>query len=208
MGPEHTLVVPRCSLAVILATALAATSARAQPLADGPPSASLERALRLFEDERYAEARPLFERAAYGGEEIASQRERARFFLGKTLFRLGRFADALVPFDAIAQRGPAHPYFEQGFSWLLELHPRVPATSEARLLAAIGRYEDRHADRFDLPESRETFATACYLLGRARFAAGRYGEARRLFQRVPEGTRASAAAHEWTQRTLATVGPQ
>lgn len=197
------------ALPILACLLLLAGAAHAQPPADGPPSDSLARALRAYQAERYEEARPLFEASATGRQpEATTQRQRAQAFLAKTLFHLDRWVDALAAFEVIAQAGSAHPYFDPSFHWLVELHEHLPPASEPQLVGVIGRYEEAIIDRDYGPSNREGLATACYLLGRARYAAGRYFDALRLFRRVPEQTRVSRAAEAWHRRTLATVGPQ
>lgn len=196
-----------CAFLVVLAV-LTAAPAYAQAPADGPPSAGLQAALRAYQAERFAEALPLFEASASGRQpEAPAQQQRAQVFAGRTLVFLQRWTEALAVFAVIARAGSGHNYFHAAFPRLVELHERVPLASEPTLIEAIGHYEEREIGTFDRSD-RERIATAYYLMGRARHAAGRYVEALSLFRRVPDGARVTSAAREWHRRTLAAVGPQ
>ncbi len=189
---------------------LNARPAAAQPPADGDPSPELERALRAYAAERYGEAVPLLEASATGRRpEATNQRQRADLYLGRALYHLHRYGEALDAFARIASAGRAHLHYDQVFHWLIELHERLPPAAEPRLVAAIGHYPDAFLERYrGQTNDRDRLATADYLRGRAHYDAGRYYDALRLFRAVPDDTRVGGAARTWHRRTLATVGPQ
>lgn len=196
------------TLVVALVIGVCAATADAQP-ADGPPSETLAMAMRLYQQERYADARPLFAAAAAGTTSDApAGRQRGEFFLGKTLYHLRLYRESLGAFDRITRAGAAHMYFAPTLQWLTQLHPRVGPRLEPTVIQCVGRYDERAVAMLDTPETREVLATARYLLGRARYQQRRYAESLRLLDAVPPNARVSLAAQRWAARARATVGPQ
>ncbi|MCB9596109.1 MAG: tetratricopeptide repeat protein [Sandaracinaceae bacterium] len=194
---------------VALALSLLAGVAQAQPAAEGPPSETLSQALRLYSQERYDDARPLFEAVARGRtEDPVNQQQRGELYFARVCVHLRRYPEAIGALERIAASGPDNVSYRSAFHWIVDLHGRAPPGLEPRLITAIGHYHDDALGEYTQPEARVIFATGAYLLGRARVEQHRYEEALALFRRVPENTRVSAPAREWTHRVLATIGPQ
>src|SRR5262245_48260996 len=83
----------------------------------GPPSKTLERAKKLYDKGDYYSGSIEFDKVMKGNEDSEANKQRAEFFLGKTLFHLKFYAAALVHFDNIVQKGPSHKYFRRTLQW-------------------------------------------------------------------------------------------
>jgi hypothetical protein len=144
--------------ALVIAALLAAT-AHAGPLADAikreatdkvtsdvlpsPTSEMLERALRLYDRMRFAEALPALRKVLdKESGETEFNRQRATFFVGKTLFNLKRYREALTTFDSIAERGEPHPYCRKTMVWLFALSRYMEPGPHSPVAAAMARYPD------------------------------------------------------------------
>ena len=68
----------------------------------------------------------------------AKNKQRAEFFMGKTLYQMGFYAGSLAYFDKIVQAGDNHTYHGATLKWLAALSRVLPETSG--ILA-----EDRYA---------------------------------------------------------------
>ena len=112
----------------------------AKPPAEGPPSEALANALRLYQDKRYPEAAVQFQRIIEGEvKDSEGNKQKAQFFLGKTLFHLEYYQSALSVFDEISQVGKAHLFFDQTLQWLAQLASQLP--EPAGIIEKVGRYD-------------------------------------------------------------------
>ncbi len=158
------------------------------PPAEGPPSETLANALRLYQQERYAESAVQFQRVVEGGtDDAAANRQKAEFFLGKALYHLRFYQLALVVFDAIGEAGTSHLYFDQTLSWLAQLASQLP--EPAGIIEKVGRYGVDQLEQFNTPESEELYSQLLYLMGRFKYKNNELDEAVNLFGRVDRGSR-------------------
>jgi hypothetical protein len=102
-------------------------------------TATLEEGLALFEKKKYHEAAKLFYQATLDETpEAAAFKQKAEFFLGKSLYSMGYLSASLAYFQRIAQSGPEHSYYRATLKYLAALANRLP--NDAPLLDLIGLY--------------------------------------------------------------------
>ena len=148
----------------------------------GPPSKVLERALKLYDAEDYANASIELNKVIEGqsGDDEANK-QRAEFFMGKTLFNMKYYSASLSYFDKIVQKGPNHRYYQKTLQWLASLSRFLPES--AGVLEKIGNYTKADLDQPALEPVRDELY---YLLGRYHYAKGNFKDAIDLFESVPE----------------------
>ena len=122
--------------------AAAAPAAKAAPAAaapaEGPPSEALANGLRLYKEERYPEASVQFQRIVEGEtRDAAGNKQKAQFFLAKSLYHLKYYQSALAIFDEISQMGKGHIYYDQTLQWLAQLASQLLRTG-IEGLAGVG----------------------------------------------------------------------
>lgn len=181
------------AIALISAAALfiAAPAAFAQPKDDemefqpdeiknSPPSKTLERAAKLYDKEDYYSASIEFKKVLEGETQDSEvNRQRAEFFMGKTLYQLKYYAASLAYFDRIVQAGDVHRYYDATLKWLAALSRVLPETSG--ILEKIGTYDPAQLDQPIMAEVRDELY---YLLGRHFYRRGEFDQAIALFTRV------------------------
>ena len=148
----------------------------------GPPSKVLERALKLYDAEDYANASIELNKVVEGqsGDDEANK-QRAEFFMGKTLFNMKYYSASLSYFDRIVQKGPNAP--------LLPEDAAVAGVAVALPAGVGGRArEDRQVHQRDLdqPALEPVRDELYYLLGRYHYQKGNFKDAIELFSSVPE----------------------
>jgi len=146
----------------------------------GPPSKTLERAVKLYDKKDWYSASIELEKVISG--ESGANKQRAEFFMGKTLYQLGFYAGALKYFVAIVEAGPAHTYHAATLKWLAALSRVLPETSG--ILEKIGTYDPSALEDPIMSEVRDELY---YLLGRnfyKRGGDGDFAKAIELFGRV------------------------
>src|SRR5215471_10473547 len=147
----------------------------------GPPaSKTLDRAKKLYDKGDYYSASIEFDKALKGNEDSEPNKQKAAFFMGKTLFHLHYYAPALVRFDAIVQKGPSHRYYRRTLQWLAALAEVLPES--AGILKKIGKYS---LDDLEDPGLAPVRAKLYYLLGRYYYESGQLDQAITLFRKVP-----------------------
>jgi tetratricopeptide (TPR) repeat protein len=148
----------------------------------GPASKVLDRALKLYDAQDYPNASIELNKVVEGqsGDDEAN-RQRAEFFMGKTLFNMKYYSASLSYFDRIVQKGPAHRYYQKTLQWLASLSRFLPES--AGVLEKIGKYTKSDLDQPALEPVRDELY---YLLGRFHYAKGNFKEAIDLFNSVPE----------------------
>jgi len=148
----------------------------------GPPSKVLERALKLYDAEDYTNASIELNKVVEGqsGDDEANK-QRAEFFMGKTLFNMKYYSASLSYFDRIVQKGPNHRYYQKTLQWLASLSRFLPES--AGVLEKIGKYTKADLDQPALEPVRDELY---YLLGRYHYAKGNFKDAIDLFSSVPE----------------------
>jgi TolA-binding protein len=156
----------------------------AKPPAEGPPSEALAGALRLYQDKRYPEAAVQFQRIVEGEvKDSDGNKQKAQFFLGKTLFNLGYYQSSLSVFDEVSQLGKGHLFFDQTLPWFAKLAQKLP--EPAGFIEKVGRYDANQIEQVSTGESKQFHDQLVFLLGRARYAQGEFEPAIELFERVP-----------------------
>jgi len=179
-----------CSLALLLAPS--AVLAQQKGGADftfqpetveksGPPSKTLQKALKLYETRDYYSASIELHKVIEGetGDSEANQ-QRAEFWMGKTLYHLGFYSASLSYFDRIVQKGDAHRYYAATLKWLASLSRQLPES--AGILKKIGKYQRAQLEQPALEKVRDELY---YLLGRWNYSQGNFKEAIALFASVP-----------------------
>jgi tetratricopeptide (TPR) repeat protein len=148
----------------------------------GPPSKVLERALKLYDAEDYANSSIELNKVVEGqsGDDEANK-QRAEFFMGKTLFNMKYYSASLSYFDKIVQKGPSHRYYQKTLQWLASLSRFLPES--AGVLEKIGKYTKSDLDQPALEPVKDELY---YLLGRFHYQKGNFKEAIDLFSSVPE----------------------
>lgn len=145
-----------------------------------PPSKTLQKALKLYETADYYSASIELHKVIEGetGDSEAN-RQRAEFWMGKTLYHLNFYSAALSYFDRIVQKGEAHRYYAATLKWLASLSRKLPES--AGILKKIGKYDRTKLDQPALEKVRDELF---YLLGRYHYTAGNFKEAIALFSEV------------------------
>ena len=125
-------------LALLLVCALA-VPAHAQ-LDDAPtstPSVTLERAIKLYDRTDYISASVELQKILAGQTaDTARGKERAEFFMGKTLYQMGFYAAAWSRFASIIQTGATHTYFAASSKWLIAILRVTPSPSVRSVMFA------------------------------------------------------------------------
>lgn len=147
----------------------------------GPPSKPLEKALQLYERDDYYSASIEFNRVIEGetGDSEANK-QRAEFFMGKTLYHLNFYSASLSYFDRIVQKGDQHRYYNATLKWLASLSRKLPES--AGILKKIGKYDRSQLEQPALEKVRHELY---YLLGRWYYSQGNFKDAITLFGAVP-----------------------
>ena len=144
------------------------------------PSKILARATKLYDEEKYEPASIEFKKVLDGEtEDSAANRQRAEFFMGKSLYQLKYYAAALTYFDKIVQAGNAHRYHGATLKWLAALSRVLPETSG--ILEKIGTYNVKELEAPIMDEVRDELF---FLLGRHFYRRAEFDQAIQLFSRV------------------------
>ncbi len=147
-----------------------------------PPSKTLERAIKLYDKADYYSASIELKKVLAGEtDDTDKNKQRAEFFLGKTLYQMKYYAAALKSFEDIVGAGPDHSYHGATLKWLSALSRVLPETSG--ILKLIGSYDVAALEDPTLNEVRDELY---YLLGRHFYTLGEGGfdQAIDLFTRV------------------------
>ncbi len=158
------------------------------PPEEGPPSAALATALKLYQDERYQESSVQLQRIVEGDTpDTPGNQQKAQFFLGKALYHLGYYQSALAIFDEISQQSTGHLFFDQSLQWLAQLASQLP--EPAGIIEKVGRYELSQIEQFNNGEGKAIYAQLLYLLGRSKYAQGEFEQGIELFDNVPSSSK-------------------
>lgn len=151
--------------------------------ASTPPSKTLERAIKLYDKKDFFSASIELKKVLDGESgDDAKNKQRAEFFMGKTLYQMGFYAGSLAYFDKIVQAGDAHTYHGAALKWLAALSRVLPETSG--ILEKIGTYDPSALDDSSLQSVKDELL---FLLGRHYYRKGGDGDfdkAIGLFQQV------------------------
>ncbi|MDD5305766.1 MAG: tetratricopeptide repeat protein [Deltaproteobacteria bacterium] len=155
------------------------------PTASGPPSEALANALRLYQQEHYAQAAVQFQRIIQGetGDQPANV-QKAQFFLGKCFYHLGFYQAALGVFEEIAMMSTGHLYFQTSLQWLAQLSRELP--EPAGIIGLVGRYGDSISvlQEFNKKETKDLYNELLYLMGRYWYQQGEFAKARDFFLEI------------------------
>jgi len=172
------------ALAINHTTARTAWAQDDEPDAGSPPSKTLERAVKLYDKGDYFSASIELKKVIDGEtQDDEGNKQRAQFFLGKTIYQMGYYAGALKVFEDIVGAGEAHRYHGATLKWLAALSRVLPETSG--ILDLIGTYD---VSFLDDPIMKEVRDELYYLLGRHYYRKGDFDQAIDLFTKVDESS--------------------
>jgi len=148
-----------------------------------PESNVMKRALKFYEAGDYYSA-SIFLQKVLAGESDDSEdtKEKAVFWMGKTLYHLRFYSASLNYFDKLVEKG--HP---RTLIWLASLSRKLPDSTG--ILEKIGHYAEKSPASLDAAELAPVRIQLYYLLGRFYYNRGdeeSLKKALNFFQRVPE----------------------
>ncbi len=178
-------------LGVALGTAMIAAEARpARAQADDedaaatPASKTFERAIDLYKKKDYYSATIELKKVLDGDtNDDAANKQRAEFYMGKTLYQMGYYASAQSWFEKIVTAGPDHGYYPATLKWLAALSRVLPETSG--ILDLIGKYDPSALDQPIMDQVRDELY---FLLGRHFYNHAEFDKAIELFDKVAESS--------------------
>jgi tetratricopeptide (TPR) repeat protein len=140
--------------------------------ASTPPSKTLERAIKLYDKKDFFSASIELKKVLDGesGDDLRNK-QRAEFFMGKTLYQMGFYAGSLAYFDRIVHVGAGHTYHGATLKWLAALSRVLPETSG--ILAKIGSYD---IAALSDPALASVHDELLFLLGRHYYSRGGDGD--------------------------------
>ncbi len=155
-----------------------------------PPSKTLGRAAKLYDKGDYYSASIEFHKViTKQTKDTKANQQKAQFFMGKTMFKMGFYAAALAYFDRICcssedeGAGKAHAYYSATLKWLAALSRELPETSG--ILGKIGTYNVTDLDDPTLSDVRDELY---YLLGRHFYRKAKFKQAVEMFNKVGRET--------------------
>ncbi len=151
----------------------------APPPSSGPATGVLLDAEEKYKKEDYQGAAIIFDAVASG--KTPGDTYRAKFWLGKTLYKLEFYAVSLSVFNEIVAAGPSHPYHKLTLPWLASLSRELP--EGAGVLEKVGTYKPADLEDSAFDEVRDELY---YLLGRFYYQKGDLGQAIALLGQVPD----------------------
>jgi tetratricopeptide (TPR) repeat protein len=158
----------------------AKTKVQPPPPDNKPPSKTLAGATTLYDKKDYYGASTDFSKVLNKEtEDSEANKQRAEFFMGKTLYQMGFYAASLAYFDRIVAKRTGHRYFGATLKWLAALSRVLPETSG--ILEKIGTYDPKDLEQPIMDEVRDELY---YLLGRHYYRQGNFEQAITLFQAV------------------------
>lgn len=152
-----------------------------------PPSKTLDRAMKLYDKKDFFSASIELKKVLDGESgDDAKNKERALFFMGKTLYQMGFYAGSLAYFDKIVKAGTQQTYHGATLKWLAALSRVLPETSG--ILEKIGSYD---VAALGDPSLASVHDELLFLLGRNYYRRGGDGDfdkAIALFKQVSRGS--------------------
>ena len=145
-------------------------------------SATLDRALKLYDsDELHSASIELYKVVEGESGDSEGNKQKAEFWMGKTLYKMGFYSAALTYFDRIVQKGPSHAHYNETLKWLAS---RCRARSPTRrgILDKIGKYDRKELEQPALESVRDELY---FLMGKYQYNKGKFKEAVSLFNMVP-----------------------
>jgi tetratricopeptide (TPR) repeat protein len=123
------------TLAIVIALA---TSAGATP-----PSKTLERAIKLYDKKDFLSAHiELYKVVSGETGDDAANKQRAEFFVGKTLFQIDQLVASQAWFDRIVQAGPQHTYYAATLKWYAAIAAKLPIEVPALAQYPLATFDD------------------------------------------------------------------
>ncbi len=160
-------------------------AAEPPPPPSGPPSEALANALRLYQQESYAQAAVQFQRIVQKEtRDEPANVQKAQFFLGKCFYHMKLYQAALGVFEEIAMMSTGHLYFQTTLQWLAQLARELP--EPAGIIGLVGRYGDSTAvlQEFNQSETMDLYNELLYLMGRYWYQKGEFAKARDFFLEI------------------------
>lgn len=155
----------------------------AKPPTAGEPSDALKQALAEYEKGDYTKAAMGLQDVIDGKtKDDAGNKQRAQFFLAKTMFHLKFYQTALAIFDEITQLGHGHLYFDASLQWLAELATQLP--EPAGIIEKVGRYSLDQLNQFNTPKNKGLYNHLLYLMGRYQYDQGNFDQAIQILSKV------------------------
>jgi len=145
-----------------------------------PGSKTFDRAIDLYKKHDYYSASIELKKVLDGetGDDDV-HKQRAEFYMGKTLYQMGFYAGALNYFEKIADAGESHGYYGATLKWLAALSRVLPESSG--ILEKIGKYDPSALDQPIMDEVRDELY---FLLGRHFYNHAEFDKAIELFDKV------------------------
>ncbi len=147
-----------------------------------PESKTMKRAIKFYGNKDYYSASIFLHKVLTGKEDGEVTKERAQFFMGKTLYHLRFYSASLSYFDKIVEKGDAHKYYKATLIWLASLQRKLPES--AGILDKIGKYPESALDAPELASIRDELV---FYLGRFFYRQGdakSWDKAIKLFRRI------------------------
>jgi tetratricopeptide (TPR) repeat protein len=152
-----------------------------------PESKTMKRAIKFYENKDYYSASIFLHKVLNGKEDDVTTKERAEFFMGKTLYHLRFYSASLSYFDKIVEKGDAHKYYKATLIWLASLQRKLPES--AGILDKIGKYPESALEAPELASIRDELY---FYLGRFFYRQGdrqSWDKAIKLFGRLGEDSK-------------------
>src|SRR5258708_1199638 len=146
--------------------------------ASTPPSKTLERAIKLYDKKDFFSASIELKKVLEGESgDDAKNKQRAEFFMGKTLYQIAFYPRSMAYSDKVVQAGDNHTYHGAALKWLAALSRVLPETSG--ILEKIGTYDPAALNDPSLTSVKDELL---FLLGRHYYKHGDFDKATSLFQ--------------------------
>ncbi len=151
-----------------------------------PESKVMRRALKFYDSGDYYSA-SIFLHKVLSGEtgDSDTTKDKAVFWMGKTLFHLRFYSASLAYFDKMVEKG-----HRRTLLWLAALSTKLPESTG--LLEKIGTYAEKTPEALEAPELEPRRTQIFYLLGRFYYNRGdgdSLKKALSMLGRVPENTK-------------------
>ncbi len=131
---------------------------------DPEAEADLREAIKAYKKDDFLRASLLLHRIVARNETaVGPYEQKAEYYLGKTLYRLGLYQASLNFFDRVAQTGPDHRYFRTTCKWLYYLSRKI--SGDPGLLEKIAKFKPQECPA----EFRSELA---FLLGQYHYKRG------------------------------------
>ena len=149
-----------------------------------PASKTFERAIDLYKKKDYYSSTIELKKVLDGDTtDDAANKQRAEFYMGKTLYQMGYYASAQSWFEKIVTVGPDHGYYPATLKWLAALSRVLPEVSG--ILDLIGKYDPSSLDEPIMDQVRDELY---FLLGRHFYNHAEFDKAIELFGKVGESS--------------------